>query len=263
MSDAKPDVTGEAANNVVQQLLQSIVVPELECRIDAGLLPKPYPWSSLRAFQILFSVSQPLTTVRINDEIVANVEVATVEGHVLRMDAKTVLTTDVVQVRYVSLLDQDANKGHATFFRVGLSWEGYFSFVYNQGVARRYLRVGRQFLDAAKQAAANQLWPPFLESLFAAHELAAKAYVLCYGKHHYDGAVKHTTIKQDLNWQRKVGNVEPEHAELYNQLYTQRGPARYAEQEIAMTSDEANRQIDITESLFVLAERYASMEDNQ
>jgi hypothetical protein len=109
-------------------------------------------------------------------------------------------------------------------------------------LSRNSLKVARQYLKVAEYCRKEKIWPVFLDTLWAAAELAAKA-TLYY---HVPGdkivkTKKHPTIHAEINRQRKVGNVEPKHSETFNELSKRRDKARYAHEEIILDDATADK----------------------
>lgn len=243
MSSEQPEQSqAKFGDTVFSNLFETFVEPDLKARIERGELPNPFPLSSLRGVQILFSPEGSKPIVRINSELRA---IARVKP---KLDATfdkgdPVSFDDIESIDVIALSEEEADYGHATFIRKpNDDWVGYFDFTYYKGTALRHLDVAEQFLHAARGCRDHKHWVAFADTLFSAAELAAKASLYCLSaSREVIKTKKHGIVKAHFNKQRHIGNVDDAHTTAFNRLWDLRQKGRYVEDDVAFDDDDADQ----------------------
>jgi uncharacterized protein (UPF0332 family) len=238
--------TGDALSNedfgaaVFTNLFETFVKPDLKKRVEQGRLPNPFPHASLYNIQIIFYPDGQRPLVRINDEVRAIAQITPKCGFEIAA-GDPVRLNQIETIGIIGLTEEEADFGHATFLRNPEGgWTGYFDFTYYKGTARKHLEAAGQFFNAAKKCCEERHWIAFADTLYSAAELAAKASLFCLD---LSGAIKkskkHATIKAHFNVQRRIGNIDDEHSSALNRLWEFRQKARYVEEDVKFTEEDA------------------------
>src|SRR5437867_7604353 len=106
-------------------------------------------------------------------------------------------------------------------------------------MSERHLRDARQFLDSARYCQQRSAWSPFVDNLFSAAELAARAILLLLPDPKFRRKGTHKAIHSRFNSFAKLGNVLPAGRDVFNKLHGLRPAARYQAKTLAFESKEA------------------------
>jgi len=231
----------EGSQRFIKQVFDLWVNPELERRRASGAIVGRF---ELRAVQIVMNVGEP-PRVRLNDEVraimFAKVPDA-VRAH-LRV-GEPVYWDQVVDLTEVVLTDADPNAAHVTLvFRPGGAIHMSFDFRYNAARVADSLAVANEFWQTAKLASRKGHAHAFLENLFAAAELVAKAQLSFLPDEELLRSRKHTAVASKINLHRKLGNVDGAAVDLFNDLFAMRGVARYVHGELKQLSPSEMRRM--------------------
>ena len=211
----------EFSKRVFQQTMDIWVIPEINKRRIIGKLPTNF---ELRAAQIIFSLDQGFTKVRLNDEIkaVANcIANATIEK------GQIVKEQDIERITSIELTEKDPNCAHITLLSLKGKWHISFDFRYNKRRVNEHIEASKEFLETAKDALLKNRIRAFFENAFASAELSAKAILLqlpdkkiLLGKNH------RSRIESLQSW-AELGNTKIEYATTLSKLCSLRSSARY------------------------------------
>lgn len=136
----------------------------------------------------------------------------------------------------------DLDCGHITVFRINEAWIMFFDCIYNKTLSERHICVADQFLKTAEHAFQNQLWSPFVDSLFSAAELCAKSILLnFYSDAKFREKANHRSIQSRFNRWASFGNADISHASALNHLSQLRGSARYLSGELSIECNQAEK----------------------
>jgi hypothetical protein len=226
----------EFAQNAFRQFLDIWVTPEVVRRQEVGTLAKPL---ALDAFQIVWFPDDRPRQIRINrGEVRARLRVNVKEG-VQKLAGEELLLSEVESFDGVELTEQDdPDCGHATFIRFGQQWYGQFDAIYNKGLAKRHLDVGLEFQNAAAYALDQRLMYAFVDNLFSAAELYAKAKLLLLAGFGFRKKATHEGIHAHYNKQSHLGNVDSTHSSVLNRLSGLRPAARYLKGDLTLIEDD-------------------------
>lgn len=228
---------------VFHNFLDTWVIPDITERIKRGELQNPYPFdTAVEQFQIVFSPSGP-PKVRLNGEVRANVKAQPKPG--LEIKIGEPLALDQIETSagiLIALKEDEIDCGHATFFRLPeCGWRGSFDFIRYKGTARRHVDAAQQFLSVAKHCRNDRQWITFVDNLWSAQELTAKAALFYYDpRKEIVTSKKHRTISANFNRQRHIGNIAEPHTESFNRLWELRQKARYLEDDVEIADTEAD-----------------------
>jgi hypothetical protein len=230
----------EIGQRFFQQMMDIFIVPAIEERQASGALPRPL---ALRSAQVVFFPDGRKPEVRINDEVRAISQVKMREG-VSKNAGDPIFEHEIQGLEGLSLPEKEfPGCGHATFVRFGESWITAFDFRYNKDMSRQHLYTATQFLAAAEYASQQEYWSSFLDNLFSAAELTARATLLLMPDKRFRERASHKAIHVKYNSFADLGNVAPEHIAAFNKLYGMRDKARYLKQPFKISGDEASTLI--------------------
>jgi len=196
--------------NAFRQIRDLWIIPELKRRQEAGELSQGF---ELHAAQVLFFPDERKTEVRINNEVQADMEAS------------------------------DPDCGHITVTRLDDVWKLEWDFRYNKALATKHIEMATQFYQLANLARQRGWFRPFVDTLFSAAELAAKARLLSVYPD-FRRKASHKGIKIKYNLWGKLQNVPPEHTTTLNRLTTFRTEARYFEGDLSISDDDAQELVD-------------------
>lgn len=193
--------------------------PEVHRRAQAGSLKLPI---SLSCAQVIFRGSKA-PEVRLNHEVKGSAEVRTAKA----VNAgDPVYLAELLEVQRFELGREDADAGHITLFKMqDGSWHLFFYSVQNKLKAAELVESAKQFTSTAEFASANGHVGPYVDNLFNASDLLARARLITHA--HEEEVKKHSTVHSKINQWAKLGNVDKEFVKLFNELAQARDLARY------------------------------------
>ena len=97
----------------------------------------------------------------------------------------------------------------------------------------------REFRATARLDRTREDWIPFVDNLFSAAELLAKANLLLVPDPSFRQRASHKLVHSRFNRFAALGNVAPEHRKTFNRLASLRPQMRYLKQPAAVTPKEA------------------------
>jgi uncharacterized protein (UPF0332 family) len=146
----------------------------------------------------------------------------------------------------VLMEDEDPDCGHATLLRLNDRWVLAFDFVYNKGLARKHLEAASQFVEAAEFSLERESWSAFVDNLFSAAELSAKATLLALmSDARFREKATHKAVHSRYNRFVHLGNADLMYAEVFNRLSELRYPARYVQRDFSVSEEEASSLLHI------------------
>lgn len=235
MAEDNPLDDPETVAKLIQQCLDLFFLPEVRKRQSEGQIEKPY---NLAAAQIIFHPTEG-QTVRLNDEVKFALDATLLDGS--RTQNHRYNLADIAEIHAFRLTDVDADCGHATLFRRIEGWSLHFNFARYQDTCREYIEAASQFIASARTARDTEAWRVFIDNLFSACELAAKASLLWHADEQFIRKTNHNAISSRFNRYARSGNVPPEVREIFNTLRSSRSAARYIIGECSIDPVEADR----------------------
>src|ERR1041385_5443813 len=195
------------SKNLVEQALELWITPEIDRRKADGRITGEF---ALLAAQVIMNVdSSP--EVRLNGEVKAALRLKANQpiepGGEIRLGEN-------IEIEDVNLTDFDPNAGHVTMLLHGNTWLLRFDFRYNARRVEETLRLAREFLDAAKFGLEKNNLNAFVDALFSATELVAKAQLLMMPDPSLLRLTSHGPIHSKYNWWGKLGNAEQRYVQL-------------------------------------------------
>lgn len=234
-------------------LMRLFVTPEIERRQAAGTVPTPLP---LRAAQVLLYPDQRRPTVRINGEVKALVGSRLKDG-IVKQPGDPVYWHEFADIAEVELTDQDdPDCAHITMLLVRDHWAIAFDFRYGKAKSSKHVDVSRQFLRSAEDAFRRNDWAAFVDTLFSAAELAARAWLLLLPDPSFYKKGTHREIQR--RYQRDGAlNVDPVFIEALNKLSGWRDRVRYLNGHLEVTETEASALLQTVSEMIAHAEEDA------
>jgi uncharacterized protein (UPF0332 family) len=229
------------------QLMDIFIMPEVKRRQEAHELETPL---NLYSAQVIFYPDGRKPQVRINSEVKGIAKVRLKPG-ISRKPGDPATLDDWSGLEGIDLSEEgDLDCGHATVFRIDGMWTLTFDFRYNKALAAKHINVAEEFYDAAKYSLDQRNWSPFVDNLYSAIELLAKATLLLMPDPEFRKKASHASIRYKYNGFADLGNVEPKYRETLNKLYGRRSYARYLQGDgISITDDEGREYLDTVEAM--------------
>ncbi|GES43143.1 hypothetical protein RsS62_23950 [Rhizobium dioscoreae] len=209
-------------NACLTNMLDLFITPEVMRRQEAGLLPVPL---YLEKGQVIFRTDGSAPVVRINNEarVVMNVRV---NPSVRNMTVgEEISLDDIDEFHSISLPEDEEDFGHFTFVNFGARAFVSFDFHYNRSTSRSLVSLANDYADAAELCLKNNLYKPYIDGIFNACELAARARLVTEG-HEGKG---HGATHSRVNLHGKLGNINSAFVDLFNKAGQARSSARYGE----------------------------------
>lgn len=255
VSERDPFDDTQFRHRIFSQFMGLFVAPSVRERQASGALPKPLP---LYAAQVIFFPDGNRPIVRVNQEVRAIGMVRLKDG-ASKMAGDVVLASEVEGLEKIKLPDEEfPDCGHATLIRVKDTWVIAFYFRYYRTVSREHLAAASQFFNVAEAALGQSYWAPFVDNLFSASELAAKAILLAISGKEFRERTTHNAIHSRFNLFASLGNVEKDHISVFNKLRSMRGKARYLDGELALDAEEAQKMLGVVAKFIELARQRSS-----
>ncbi len=235
----------ELARNVLQEAFNLWVGPEIERRKQAGQLPLSFV---LIGAQVIFNLDANAPEIRLDEEVRAGARIKATRSF---QQGDSIKTSEVEAIHEVLLTDLDPNAAHVTMIRIRDIWFIAFDFRYNALRASETHAASAEFLSCAEVAAEKGHRRAFVENLFGATELMAKAELLLLAEKQALTARSHGAISAKYNWWReKAAWIEPKHTDLLNRLTRLRTPARYLRGVVKLTPEEIRHMLTTAQELF-------------
>jgi len=243
----------EFSKRAIQNIMDIFISPEVKRRQDAGRLPKPL---DLRAAQVILSPDECKPIIRINEEVKAIVKVKYKPG-ISKRRGEIVYNNEIEGIDEVKLGPDDSpDCGHIFLFRLSKGTFLYFDFRRNKALAREHIQRAKEFHQVADYSLEQGRLAPFVDNLFNAAELSAKAVILVM--YDYEPSIrvkaKHTAIQKRYNRFANLGNVMPEYKQTFNNLSGLRDAARYLKRPLIITDKKAHKMLDIVKKMIEDAE---------
>jgi hypothetical protein len=218
-ANQSPEAAGIAGwERTLKDAFELWITPEYERRKTAALIGQNFRLSSA---QVLFS-DEGAPLVRFNEEVRGVIQVRAARA----VNAgDPVLTADIADFVGMELLKEERDYGHFTLIQHHDKWVMLFDFSRNRAHASDLINLAAEFISVAEHCLAAKFPGPFIDNLFSACELLAKARLITVVLR--KGSRSHGHIHSRINSWRKLGNVGGEFVDLFNQLSTARGGARY------------------------------------
>lgn len=235
------------------QIMELLVNPEIKNRQANGTLPKEFQLSKA---QILFFPDGTKPEVRLNDEVKALVEFKLKKG-ISKKRGEFIYENEIDWPKSVKLTEDDnPDCGHVLLFKIGSNWFIGFDLRYNKGFSKRNIEAAEQFYESAQFSLEKNNLRAFIDNLFSAVELTAKAELLLLPDPKFKKAKKHTAIQKRYNWYAKVGNSKPPYRDVLNKLSKLRYPARYLNGKLSISPDEARELLAVVKNMIDDAKSY-------
>jgi hypothetical protein len=214
-----PDgVTGP--QRTLLQMFKLFVEPEVKLRVSRGAVSAPY---EPQAVQVLFPEGKP-PEVRLDKEV--NFTVRATEPGKFKDDEPVSLSEIAPYVNASELEVADADAGHFTAVLLKDGWLMFFDFRRNKLKGSKLVELAEQYCTTADDALRQQYYGPAIDNLFSACELAAKARLITSAGMS-SASKSHGKIRSEINLGSKLGNVDREFVDMFNQLARNREAARY------------------------------------
>jgi len=215
-------------------MMSLFVVPEVQRRQKSGALPKAF---TLYAAQVLFHADRRAPLVRLNGEVQARAK-ANLDAASSKAPGDTVLSRDIVRYDKIQLAPiEDPDCAHLTALRIRDGWQVAFDFRYSKGLARKHADTADQFLRCAEGSYRRRDWRAFIDTLFSAAELTARAQLLMYSQ--VRCKTNHKCIKTRFCQWAHYGNADTHESKALKRLGELRSDARYIGHDVSLDPRDA------------------------
>jgi uncharacterized protein (UPF0332 family) len=229
------------------QLMDIFITPEVKRRQEAHELETPL---NLRSAQVIFYPDGRKPQVRINSEVKGIAMVRLKEGISL-IPGDPIFENQLLGLEWINLdEDTDLDCGHATIYRINGVWTLTFDFRYNKALASKHITAAKEFYEVAAYSFEQKKLSPFVDNLYSAAELLAKATLLLMPDIELRKKASHASINAGYNKFANLGNVKPEYRDALNKLHGRRSSARYLQGDsISLTDGEARSYLDTVKAM--------------
>lgn len=247
----------EEKKHPFDQYMELWFIPEIKKRQAAGTAESPFKFS---AGQVIFRVGKD-PIVRLNNEVRLIGGGVKYKDGIEKKKGDPIYAHEVEEIGYMTLPDdEDPNCGHATLMSIMGTWTLSFNFIYNRGYSRSLLEKANQFLNVAKDAQSKGHFAPFIDNLFSASELAARAFILGEGNAQYTVKGSHQSTHRRFNLLGHIGMVDMKYTETFNKLFKLREPARYRPEEVKLEVMEQEIMIEHVKDLIEIVGKRVNLE---
>jgi len=227
-----------AIYDVVEHYLNAWAAPEIQQRKHDGRLPADFSLEHLQAVQVILNPEEQ-PRVKLNEEVKFRIVEEVAFG---LTESGAIDPTDEQRSEKLELTDDDANAQHYTFVRRGGVWHFTFGCQQNAQRIRDYIEMAREFLKCAEWAHEHDQPRAFVDNLFSADELLAKALHLIRAEDlEVVRSKRHKFSASQINLARKDGRMPDAFVEHFNWLSNNRSRARYNPS--AFTVDRSDREL--------------------
>lgn len=252
-TNSEQGFTEKEIHKIFDNFMNILIAPELLRRQEAGELPKPLKISYAQV--ILFPDGRK-PQVRVNEEVRALCKIKYKDGIVKKV-GEPVFDHEIERIEKVELSpDEDPDCAHVFLALIGGSWFLYFDFRRNEAMSLKFIKVAKEFYNSAEFSLQQGNLAAFVDNLFSAAELSAKAVLLVMYDYKPSLRVKasHPAIQLRYNRFANLGNVLPEYKQTFNKLPGLRDAARYLKRPLNITDKEAHKMLDIVRKMIEDAE---------
>jgi hypothetical protein len=234
----------EMGQKIYQQCMDIFIVPEINERRKSGKIGKSF---DLSAAQIIFFPDGKKPEVKLNNEIRA---IGDVKLKVSKKKGDLIYEHDIDGIQKIRLPENEyPDCGHATFLLMNNVWNIFFDFRYNKSLSKRHQDAALEFIEAARNAKTNKQYHAFVDNLFSACELIARASLLFMPDPKFRRKGTHRDIQIRYNRFASLGNVNPEHVKALNKLSGLRDRARYLRDPIKISEQSADELFSVVENM--------------
>ena len=247
---------------VIQNLLDVFVTPEVKRRQDAGMLPKPL---ELRYAQVILFPDERKPLIRINEEVKAKAKVKFHSG-ISKKLGDLIYEHEIEAIEHVELgPNDDPDCRYIFLYFKGKKSIAWFDFRRNKALAAKHIDRAKEYVSTAHDCLQGKRLVPFVDNLFDAAELSAKAVLLAM--HDYSPTLRkkstHSAIQLRYNRFANLGNVIPKYKSTFNRLTGLRTSARYLKGAPLKLADEETREMldTVNKMISDTAERLKGFDD--
>jgi len=240
------DKADDLNSKFFDDILNLWVIPEIQKRQDKYGLEKPF---KLDSALLIFSVSETSPKVLLNKEsqLKARVKLAK-DVSVNPGDALTV--NDIEDIEELIVPQDDApDSGYVAFLRFKDKWVLKFDLRYNKRLSNKHIRTANQFLEAAEFSLEKNNLIAFIDNLFSASELLAKAVLLTVPDRKLVNKATRRLIHFRFNEFTDLGNINPEHCKTFNRLANLRTKARYLKDDLSISKDDIKQLLNTVKEM--------------
>jgi uncharacterized protein (UPF0332 family) len=234
----QPQLPQEAMERTLKYFLDTWISPEVQRRGESKQLPDGFV---VNMAQIIFDFGSIHPVIRLNDEVKAVVKVKKYRREMRPGEA--IYASDIEEIGDILLTDNDPNSAHVTIIFMPDGAVCSFNFNYNATMVAETLGAASKFISGAEDSLKKKHLRPFVESLWSAMELLAKASLLWAPDQSLLTNKSHSHIHQKINLSGKRGLVDEKWVKVHNKLENLRGPARYLAKPFVLTETTAGEML--------------------
>jgi hypothetical protein len=220
-----------AGERLFEDILERFVRPELARRLDAGEIAQD---TFVYRFQVLLHHDRPVE-VRLNRDVRGSAIVEKVTERAFEVGDE-VTVEDVAGIASFEPHPEDVGIPHLTGIMHRDGWSLAFEFRSGHPKRHDFLQRGRDFLEAARDAAAADRLGVFVDNGLSACELLAKAELLASQPtvEIVLDKTSHKTIKTTYHAWARLGNTEQRFLQLLERLHELRSAGRYVDRDLVL-----------------------------
>jgi hypothetical protein len=231
----------EFSINLINNILELYIFPEIEKRQESHQIPKPF---TLKMAQVVLPpLSQKNIEIRLNEEVSAVASIKLKNG-IGKEKGDPVLSTEVAEIVGVEFTEDDnPNNAHIFLANIEKKWFLYYDFRYNKSIVKDHISRADEFLNTAEFSKTKQYWGSFIENLFGASELLQKSFLLIFANEIAMQASSHGPIRSQFYLYLKNTKINADFSKTIKELDKLRGPARYLKGELRISEEMAEKML--------------------
>ena len=221
------DIMESQYNRTLNHFLEVWVIPNTKKRQEAGTLPRPL---QLKAALVIFFPDNRENLVKINQEVCA-LQVKLKDG-VSKKAGDSIYEYEIDWSSIPKLPKEYGDCGYIGFIKSpsSNSVHLFFNARYNRAISKHLIIMAKQFFETADYNYQKQSWPPFIDTLFSAAELAVKCILLTgliTDRKSLDNPKGHKKMENVFTAFADLGNIPANEKDAYLKLRKERNAARY------------------------------------
>lgn len=238
-----------------ENILSLWVLSEIEKRQQEGKLEKPF---NLAATRIVFFSDGTAPKILLNKEAKLKAKAKLVKG--ISVKPGDSIYPDEIYNFEDLLVSQDdhPDSSYVAFVRFKGRWFLKFDSRYNKSLSKKHILASTQFLQAAEYSLQKQNWLAFLDNLFSATELIAKAILLTVPDKKLKQQATHKLIHFRFNEHVGLGNTPPKYRDVFNRLGSLRIKARYLKSDVSVSDNDAELFLKTVKDMWDFSSNYIS-----
>jgi len=252
--NCKDNYSESSKQELIDQTLKNIVIPQIKKRIDTNRLNKNFVLD--KAHVIMFSDDSC-------NKILLNEKVRFMARAVLKDEKKksgTILKDkeeikDILGLYPDPKYDKDA--AHIMLVNLNNKWYCACDLIYNRNRVQKRFENAKDFHKVSDYCMKRKLWGPFVDTQYSTTELVIQSILLLTNYPIFSKKQDHDSTKNLFSKYAKNGNLDTKFSEHYDNLLELRRQGRYLNgvPQFSINEDQAKKLFNITSELIMHTEK--------